>query len=114
MNKIMLIGRLTRDPELKYLPNTGTAVSTFTLAVDRPTAKDKEQEADFIQCVAWGKTAEFVANYFKKGGLSFVEGRLQIRSYEKDGEKKYVTEVIVSSVEKLDWGKDRPEELLEE
>ncbi len=108
MNKIMLIGRLTRDPELRYLKDTGTAVATFTLAVDRPTAKDKEREADFISCTAWGKTAEFVANYFKKGGLSFVEGRLQIRKYEDNGENKYFTEVVVSSVEKLDWGKDSP------
>ena len=111
MNLVMLIGRLTRDPELRYIPNSGTAVATFSLAVDRELSKDKKQEieskgqptADFINIVVWGKQAENCANYLQKGKLAAVSGRLQSRSYEaKDGTRRYVTEVVASQVEFLE------------
>lgn len=102
MNHVILIGRLTRDPELKYTPN-GVAVCNFTLAVDRAFSKDKE--ADFIPIVVWGKIAETCANHLSKGRLVAVEGRLQIRSYEKDGNKHRIAEVVASEVKFLDYGK---------
>lgn len=96
MNSIILMGRLVKDPEIKVTPSE-KMVCTFTLAVERPFAK---KEADFINIVAWGKTAEVVGNYVQKGQRLLVEGRLQIRSYDaKDGTKKYITEVIANSVE---------------
>lgn len=99
MNHVTLIGHLTKDPEIRYT-SSGTCVGTFTLAVDRRVQKDKPKEADFIPCVAWGKTAEVVGNYCKKGKQVAVEGRIQTRTYDaKDGTKKYVTEVIVSHLE---------------
>jgi len=100
MNKIMLIGHLTKDPTLRYT-QSGTAVASFTLGVNRRFANQNgEREADFIGCVAWQKTAEFVANYFKKGQPMALEGRLQVRSYEdSDGQRKWVTEVIAEQVE---------------
>lgn len=105
MNKVVLIGRLTKDPELKYTPGTGTAVATFTLAIDRRTSKDGQREADFINIVAWNKTAELVANYMSKGRLLGVSGRIQTRSYDaKDGTKRYVTEVVAEEVQFLDKG----------
>lgn len=101
MNHVTLIGRLTKDPEVRYT-QSGTPVGTFTLAVDRRVAKDKPKEADFIPCVVWGKTAEVVGNWCKKGKQIAVEGRIQVRSYDaKDGSKRYVTEVIVSELELL-------------
>ena len=97
MNKILLIGRLTQAPELKYT-QSGTAVATFTLAVDRKFSKEKE--ADFISCVAWQKTAEFIAQWFGKGQQMALEGRLQVRTYDdNDGKKHWVTEVIAEQVE---------------
>lgn len=94
MNKIVLLGRLTKDPEVRYT-STSKVVAQFTLAVDRPYSKDKQREADFIPVVIWGKQAEICGNYLSKGQRVLVEGRLQIRNYEaKDGQKKYVTEVI--------------------
>ena len=101
MNHVTLIGRLTKDPEVRYT-QSGTPVGTFTLAVDRRVQKDKPKEADFIPCVVWGKTAEVVGNWCKKGKQIAVEGRIQVRSYDaKDGSKRYVTEVIVSELELL-------------
>jgi single-strand DNA-binding protein len=98
LNRIILIGRLTKDPELRYTSN-GTAVCTFTLAVDRPFAKEGQQKADFINCQAWQKTAEACANYLSKGKIAAVDGRLQIRSYEaQDGQKRWVTEVVAETV----------------
>lgn len=95
MNKILLTGRLAKDPEVRYT-ESGKVVATLSLAVDRPFAGDDgKREADFIPCVIWGKQAEFVGNHFKKGKWMELEGRLQIRSYEKDGQRRYVTEVIV-------------------
>ena len=100
MNKIMLIGRLTKDPELRYT-QSGTAVASFTLAVDRRFSNQNgEREADFINCVAWNKSAEFVANYFHKGKQMALEGRLQVRSYDgNDGQRRWVTEVVAEQVE---------------
>ena len=100
MNKIMLIGRLTKDPELRYT-QSGTAVASVTLAVDRRFPNQNgEREADFINCVAWNKSAEFVANYFHKGKQMALEGRLQVRSYEgNDGQRRWVTEVVAEQIE---------------
>lgn len=103
MNRTILVGRLTRDPELRYTPN-GVAVANFTMAVNRPfKSKDGEQEADFINCVVWRKPAENLANYMKKGNQIGVDGRLQSRSYEdKEGKKVFVTEVVADSVQFLE------------
>ncbi|WP_288777105.1 single-stranded DNA-binding protein [uncultured Mitsuokella sp.] len=101
MNKAIIIGRLTKDPEVRYT-QSGNTVATFTLAVDRRVSKDKPKEADFIPCVVWGKTAEVVERWCKKGKQLAIEGRIQARSYDaKDGSKRYVTEVIVSELELL-------------
>lgn len=107
MNKCHIIGRMTKDPEVRYTQG-GTAVATFTLAVDRRVAKDKPKEADFIPCVVWGKMADgVVKNYCHKGKQVAVEGRIQVRSYDaKDGTKRYVTEVIVNELELLDGKSD--------
>ena len=101
MNHVMLIGRLTRDPELKFL-QSGTAVCKFTLAVDKPFGG---KEADFIPITVWGKIAEACGNNLNKGRLVAVSGRLQIRTYEKDGQKRYITEVVASEVKFLDYKK---------
>ena len=98
MNKIILIGRLVRDPELSYTQG-GKAVCKFTLAVDRPY-NGESKEADFINIVVWNKAGENAAKYLAKGRQTAVEGRLQIRSYDgNDGKKRYVTEVIADRVE---------------
>ena len=103
MNKVVLIGRLTKNPELRFSPGTGTAISRFTIAVNRRKKEDGTQEADFIPCVAWRKQAENLANYQKKGNQIAVTGRIQTRSYDgKDGIKRYVTEVIAEEVQFLD------------
>lgn len=101
MNKIELVGRLTRDPELKFTPGNGNAVTKFTLAVNRPRFnKDKPQEADFINCVCFGKRAEAIANYVQKGHRFGVVGRLQINKYvDKDGNNRWSTDVIISDFE---------------
>lgn len=105
MNKTVLIGRLTKDPELKYTPGNGTAVTTITLAVDRRFTKDSQKEADFIPVVIWGKSAEATAQHMKKGLLMGVSGRIQTRSYEaKEGGKRYVTEVVAEEIKFLQWG----------
>lgn len=101
MNHVTLIGRLTKDPDVRYT-QSGNTVATFTLAVDRRVPKDKPKEADFIPCVVWGKTAEVVERWCKKGKQLAIAGRIQVRSYNaKDGSKRYVTEVIVSELELL-------------
>nr|DAH61973.1 MAG TPA: Single strand binding protein [Caudoviricetes sp.] len=98
MNKIILIGRLTKDPDLRYTPN-GAAVCTFTLAVDRPFSGDKK-EADFINIVVWNKAGENAAKYLAKGRQAAIEGRLQIRTYDgDDGKKRWATEVVADRVE---------------
>ena len=97
MNQVNLIGRLARDPELKYT-QTGKAVASFTVAVNKGFGKDSE--ADFINCVAWEKTAENLANYTAKGSQVGISGRLQVRSYDsKEGKKVYVTEVVANFIE---------------
>lgn len=104
MNKVTLIGRLTADPQLKFTPSNGTAVATFTLAVDRRFKKDGQQQADFINVVVWNKTAEYVSNYSGKGKMLAVAGRIETRSYDaKDGSKRYVTEVVAEEVKVLEW-----------
>ena len=99
LNKIILMGRLTRDPELRRT-QSGTAVTSFSLAVDRDyKAQDGERETDFIDIVAWRSTAEFVSKYFSKGRMAVVEGRLQVRDWtDKDGNKRRSTEVLADSV----------------
>ena len=95
MNKVILMGRLARDPELRSTPN-GVSVCTFALAVSRRFKNaNGEYDADFINCVAWRQTAEFISKNFTKGRMLGVAGSLQTRSYEKDGQKRYVTEVSV-------------------
>lgn len=98
MNKSILMGRITRDIELKQTQN-GTATISFTIAVNRRFAKEGQQQADFINCVAWRGTAEFISKYFNKGSMIAVVGSLQSRSWDgQDGKKQYVTEVIVDEV----------------
>ncbi|WP_144809667.1 single-stranded DNA-binding protein [Enterococcus casseliflavus] len=103
INNLTLVGRLTKDPDLKYTGN-GTAVATFTLAVNRNfTNQSGEREADFINCVIWRKPAETLANYAKKGVLIGVTGRIQTRSYDnQQGQKVYVTEVIADNFQLLE------------
>jgi len=106
LNKVILIGRLTREPELRYTPS-GTAVAKFTLAVDRRQAKDRERETDFIDIVVWQKQAENCANYLGKGRLVAVDGRLQIRSYEDNqGIRRKAAEVVAENVRFLDRAKE--------
>ena len=113
MNNVILIGRLTRDPELRFLPNSGNAVARFTLAIDKALSNEKKAEfeakgqptADFINIVVWGKQAEHCANYLAKGRLTAVQGRLQSGSYDgKDGIKRYTTDVVADRVKFLEWG----------
>ena len=101
MNKVILMGRLTRDPEVRYGGANNSAVARFSLAVDRRFKREgDEQTADFINCVAFGKTAEFIEKYAKKGTKFVVEGRIQTGSYtNKDGQKVYTTDVVCESVE---------------
>jgi single-strand DNA-binding protein len=103
LNRIILIGRLTRDPELRYVPS-GQPVASFTLAVDRPFANQQgERQTDFIDIVAWRRLAEQVTQHLAKGRLVAVEGRLQIRSYEtQDGQKRKAAEVVADAVRFLD------------
>jgi len=113
MNQVSLIGRLTRDPELKYIPHSGTAVATFTLAVDKGLSKDKRQEmesknqptADFIRIVVWNKQAENCANFLVKGRLVGISGRIQSGSFDdKDGKRVFTTDVVAQQVSFLEWG----------
>lgn len=95
LNKIIIMGRLTRDPEMRHT-QTGTAVASLALACDRDfKPQNGEKETDFVDVVVWGKTAEFAANYFTKGRMAIVEGRLQVRNWQdKDGNKRKATEVV--------------------
>ncbi len=99
LNKVQVIGRITRDPEMRSLPNSGQ-VTSFSLATNR-TYKDKsgnkKEDTEFINCVAFGKQAEIIAQYVRKGSLFFIEGRLKTQSWEKDGVKHYKTEVVVDN-----------------
>lgn len=122
MNNCILIGRLTRDPELKFLPGNGTAVTNFTLAIDKQLSKDKKAEfeskgyptADFINIVVWGRMAETSAQYLAKGRRTAVQGRIQSRTYDdKDGNRRYVTEVVAERVEFIDWGDSKQDDNIE-
>ncbi len=115
MNNVTLIGRLTRDPELRYVAGSGNAVAQFTLAVDKRLSKDKRQQfeaqgkptADFIRIVVWGRSAENCANYLKKGRLVAVQGSINTSTYQaQNGETRYSTDVVANSVEFLEWGDD--------
>jgi single-strand DNA-binding protein len=109
LNRIIIMGRLTRDPELRST-TTGTSVTSFTLAVDRDVADSEgNRKADFIDCVAWNKGAEFVEKHFKKGSMAIVSGRLQIREWtDKDGNKRRTAEVIA---EHTYFGESKPREV---
>lgn len=97
MNQVILIGRLTKDPELKYTPGSGTAVANFTIAVDNYNSKTQEKKADFIPVVVWGKQAENASQYISKGSMVAVNGRISVRSYDaKDGSKRYITEIVAA------------------
>lgn len=96
MNKFQFLGRLTKDVEIKYTSGTNTQVTLFSLAVNRKYVEQgKERETDFFNLTSFGKTAEFIGKYFKKGQQVLVEGRIQNRTYEKDGQKRYITDFIV-------------------
>ena len=97
MNKCLLVGRLTKDADAREV--SGTTIARFSLAVDRRYKKEGGQTADFISCIAFGKTAEFIAKYFKKGSKIGVEGRIQTGSYKKDGVKHYTTDVVIEQCE---------------
>ena len=101
MNKAILMGRLTRDPEVRYTPGENSfAIARYTLAVDRKIRKDGDATADFINCVVFGRSAEFVEKYFRKGLKITIEGRIQTGSYtNRDGQKVYTTEVVVEEQE---------------
>ncbi|MBU5669552.1 single-stranded DNA-binding protein [Peptoniphilus sp. MSJ-1] len=109
MNNISLLGRLVKDPELRRTQQ-GTAAARFTVAVDRGLSKEKRQQAeannqptaDFINCIAWGKAAELISNYFSKGSRIGIVGRIQTGSYEKNGQRIYTTDVVVNSISFID------------
>lgn len=95
MNNVVLMGRLTKDPDLRYTSGNNTAVASFTLAVNRRFSKEGQPQADFINIIAWGKSAEFVGKYFTKGQQVVVVGKIQTRSWDDtEGKKHYVTEVV--------------------
>ena len=111
INTVIIMGRLTTDPELKSTQN-GKSVIQFTVAIDR---NSKDKATDFISCVAWDKTAEFISKYFSKGRMIAVEGRLQSRTYDdKNGSKHYITEVIVSQASFTGEAKQKSEEIPED
>ena len=105
MINVVLIGRLTRDPEVRYTANTQMAVATFTLAVDRPVKSGEEKKADFPRVITFGKQAENCEKYLQKGRLVAVQGRIQTGSYKnKEGQTVYTTDVVADRVEFLEWG----------
>lgn len=117
MNNVVIIGRLVRDPELRYT-QSGTATTQFTLAADRNLSKEKRAEAeaqgqptaDFIRIVTWGKTAELCGNYLSKGKMTAIQGRIQTGSYKnKQGQTVYTTDVVAESVKFLEWGEKKTE-----
>jgi single-strand DNA-binding protein len=112
LNKVILGGRLTTAPELKQT-TSGTLVTSFSLAVDRKFQKDSQnKQTDFIQIVAWRQTAEFISNYFKKGSSICIIGEIQTRSYDKDGVKRYITEVIATEAYFVDSKAEAPNDAL--
>lgn len=106
MNCVSLVGRLAKEPEIKVI-SSGTTIANFTVAVDRRVKAGEEKQADFINCVAFSKTAEYIGNYLAKGRLVSVQGRIQTRSWTaQDGGKRYATEIMCDSVQGLDRPKD--------
>ncbi len=102
LNRVVIVGRLTKDPDLRYTPN-GVAVANFTVAVNRPFKQDGKQEADFINCVVWRAPAENLAKYMSKGNQVGVDGRVQTRTFDgQDGKTVYVTEIVADSVQFLE------------
>lgn len=97
LNKCILMGRLTQSPELKYTPSN-VAVTSFSIAIDRKYQSDGNKQTDFINCTAWRSTAEFICKHFDKGKMINIVGRIETRTWEKDGQKRYATEVIVDEV----------------
>ncbi|HAS73516.1 MAG TPA: single-stranded DNA-binding protein [Clostridiales bacterium UBA8960] len=117
MNSVVLIGRLVRDPELRFVPGSGMAVANFTMAIDKGLTREKKQEfenqgkptADFIRIVVWGKQAENCSQYLAKGKLVAIQGSIQTSSYKSTaGETRYTTEVLANRVEFLEWGEKTP------
>jgi single-strand DNA-binding protein len=107
INRVILVGRLVKDPELRYTSGNGVAVASFTLAVNRPFKNNGQQEADFINCQVWRKPAENLSTYQKKGSLIGVDGRIQTRSFDgQDGKRVFVTEVVADSVQFLESKKN--------
>ncbi|MFT5872797.1 MAG: single-strand DNA-binding protein [Clostridium sp.] len=106
MNKVVLIGRISTDIELKFIPGNGTAVATFNMAINRRFKKEGQPEADFVPIVIWGKIAEATATHMKKGRNISIAGRINTRNYEaKDGSgKRYITEIVAEEVDFIDWG----------
>ena len=107
MNNVNLVGRLTRDPELRFIPQSGTAVARFRMAVNREFKREGQPDADFFNIVVWGKSAENCANYLKKGRLVAVNGSMRNNNYEdKNGVKHYTIEINANRVQFLEWGDD--------
>lgn len=108
MNSVQLIGRLTRDPEVRYISESQMAVATFTVAIDRPTAAGKEKQTDFPRVTVFGRQAENCERFLEKGRLVGIQGRIQTGSYtDKNGQTVYTTDVVADRVEFLEWG-DKP------
>lgn len=112
MNNVTLIGRSTKEPELRYIPSTGNAVATFSIAVDRDfTGKDGKKLTDFFNIVVWGKSAEYCSKHLGKGKLVAIKGNIQNRTYEtKEGEKRYITEIVSERLQILEWEKNNTED----
>lgn len=117
MNNVVLIGRLTKDPELRFIPNSGKPMATFTLAIDRNMSREMKQQmesqgkptADFIRVIVFGKTAENCANFLAKGRMVAVDGSIQTSNYKTpQGETRYSTDVVANRVEFIEWGDKKP------
>lgn len=117
MNSVVLIGRLARDPELRFVPGSGQAVANFTMAIDKGLSKEKKAAfeaegrptADFIRIVVWGKQAENCSQYLAKGKMVAIQGSIQTSSYKNNaGETRYTTEVLANRVEFIEWGEYKP------
>jgi len=98
INKIVLLGKVTKDPETKFGMDDSSSFSNFVMAVERPTRQDGQQETDFIPIVAWGKNADYIAEHIKVDQLVLVEGRIQVRTIEENGQREWITEVVANNV----------------
>lgn len=111
MNNVVLIGRLTKDPEVRYTAGDQMAVANFTIAIDRPTKQGKEKQADFPRIIVFGRSAENCEKFLSKGRLVGIQGRIQTGSYKnKNGDTVYTTDVVADRVEFLEWGEKRDRE----